>query len=188
MSKTNAGKAFDTKSNFELGIGGFSYSDLYKPERLRELAETFYDEIKRENAELHSALMQYIAARGANYEQKAESKILIDSAPYLSSFIARLFNIEPRRESLVRSVKEQDPVWQFKFFIQRRAIKKFPAEQAVAFDLDALNASLLNLEQTAFADIFDPQDDELTISKITVQLLAIEEALTKKQELTDAQL
>ncbi|HEX8398489.1 MAG TPA: FAD-dependent oxidoreductase [Pyrinomonadaceae bacterium] len=187
MSKTNAGKAFDNKSNFEPGIGGFSYADLYKPERLRELAETFYDEIKQENAELHSALMQYIAARGANYEQKVESKILTDAAPYLSSFIARLFNIEPRNESLVQSVKEQDPVWQFKFFIQRRAIKKFPAEQAVAFDLDALNASLLNLEQTAFADIFDPQDDELTISKITVQLLAIEEALTKNQELTDAQ-
>ncbi|HEX9929264.1 MAG TPA: FAD-dependent oxidoreductase [Pyrinomonadaceae bacterium] len=186
MSKTNAGKAFETKSNFELGISSFSYADLYKPERLRELAETFYDEIKQENAELHSALMQYIAARGANYEQKVESKILTDAAPYLSNFIARLFNIEPRRESLVQSVKEQDPVWQFKFFIQRRAIKKFPAEQAVAFDLDALNASLLNLEQTVFADIFDPQDDELTISKITIQLLAIEEALTKKQELTDA--
>jgi hypothetical protein len=186
MSETNAGKAFDNKLNFELGIAGFSYSDLYQPERLRELADTFYDEIKRENLELHAALMQYIAARGANYEQKVESKILTDAAPYLSNFIARLFKIEPTRENLEISVKEQDPVWQFKFFIQRRAIKKFPAEAAVALDLEKLNASLLNLEQTAFAEIFDPKDDELTISKITAQLLAIEEALTKKQELTEA--
>ena len=191
MSETIAGKALDKKaldkSNFTLGISGFSYSDLYKPERLRELAETFYDEIKRENADLYDALMQYIAARGANYEQKVESKILTDAAPYLSNFIARLFKIEPERESLLQSVKEQDSVWQFKFFAQRRAIKKFPAEAAVSLDLNALNQSLYDLEKTVFPEIFEPADDELTISKITVQLLEIEESLTKKQELTEAQ-
>jgi NADPH-dependent glutamate synthase beta subunit-like oxidoreductase/NAD(P)H-flavin reductase len=186
MSETVAEKALD-KSNLELGISGFSYSDLYKPEQLRRLAETFYDEIKGENAELYAALMQYIAARGANYEQKVESKILTDAAPYLSSFIARLFNIENRRQELYDSVKEQDTIWQFKFFIQRRAIKRFPAEIAVSLEVDALNASLLNLEQNVFAEIFDPKDDELTISKITVQLLEIEDALTKKRELSVSQ-
>jgi NADPH-dependent glutamate synthase beta subunit-like oxidoreductase/NAD(P)H-flavin reductase len=190
MSEMTVKKALNNKfseHDFALGVNGFSYSDLYKPERLRALAETFYDEIKSENAELHQALMQYIAARGANYEQKVESRILTDAAPYLSNFIARIFKIETEREKTEKSVEEQNPIWQFKFFIGRRAIKKFPAEQAVRFDLEKLNASLLNLEQTAFPEIFDPQDDELTISKITVSLLSIEDALAKKQELSVAQ-
>ncbi|HZH34100.1 MAG TPA: FAD-dependent oxidoreductase, partial [Pyrinomonadaceae bacterium] len=172
-----------TEHDFELGISPFTYSDLYAPDKLRGLAETFYEELSGQNQELHQALMQYIAARGAGYEQKVESKILTDAAPYLSNFIARLFKIETERKELENSVKTQDPVWDFKFFVQRRAIKKFPAEQAVSLDLDALNSALDDIKKTIFFETLD-QDDELAISQITVSLLALEEQLAKNQELS----
>ncbi|MEP6922987.1 MAG: FAD-dependent oxidoreductase [Pyrinomonadaceae bacterium] len=172
--------------NFQLNIAGFSYADLYRPEKLRQLAELFYDEIKNQNAELYAPLMQYIAARGAGYEQKVESKILTDAAPYLSSFIARLFNIEPERENLQNSIVGQDPVWAFKTFIQRRAIKKVTAEQAVSFDAEELNSALSDLRNAAFNNI-SQDDDELVISKITTLLLKVEDSLLKNLELTRAE-
>ncbi len=46
--------------DFELGIPGFRYSDLYDAVRLRELAEKFYSEIEEEDALLHEALINYI--------------------------------------------------------------------------------------------------------------------------------
>ena len=42
--------------DFELGIPGFHYSDLYDAVRLRELADKFYAEIEEEDPLLHEAL------------------------------------------------------------------------------------------------------------------------------------
>ena len=39
-----------TNHDFDLGIVGFKYSDLFDAIKLRELAEKFYGEIKEENA------------------------------------------------------------------------------------------------------------------------------------------
>jgi NADPH-dependent glutamate synthase beta subunit-like oxidoreductase/NAD(P)H-flavin reductase len=169
--------------NFALGISGFTYADLYQPLKLRELAGTFYGELATENAELHTALMQYIESRGAGYEQKVESKILTDAAPYLSNFIARLFKIESERDALQRAINAQDPIWAFKFFIQRRAIKKFNAEQAAAMNLAEINAAVADLRQIAFPETLS-NDDELALAIITDALVKAEETLVKKQELT----
>src|SRR5882757_4107484 len=111
--------------DFPLGITGFNYSDLYKPEKLKELCEVFYEELGKLDAGLHSALTQYIAARGEGYEKKAESELLVTAAPHLADFIARLFGIEEDYAALTGSIKVQDPIWKYKFFVQRRAIKKF---------------------------------------------------------------
>ena len=173
--------------NFALNIRGFSYADLYEPTRLRELAEAFYNELESENPVLHTALMQYIAARGAGYEQKIESKILTDAAPYLSDFIARLFNIEPERAALQNSVAAQDPVWVFRTFVQRRAIKKFNAEQAAAFDFKELTDALDELEVNTFLAATNGKDEELRFSIVTAKLLSLEEALTKNTGLTEEQ-
>ena len=87
--------------DFDLGVAGFRYSDLYRAEKLKALADAFYVELTQENPLLHEALTQYIKTRGADYEQKTESKILTDAAPYLSQFVARLFGVEKEREALL---------------------------------------------------------------------------------------
>src|SRR5580765_7629386 len=115
--------------DIELGIHGFNFSDLFDAVKLKELAERFYAEIEGQNAVLHSAITKYIASGGVGYERKVESKILTDAAPYLSDFIARLFNINSERSELEKDILVQNPVWKFKLFVQRRAIKKYKAEQ-----------------------------------------------------------
>src|SRR5262245_48076848 len=118
-----------SKNDFELGIVGFKYSDLYDAEKLRELAEKFYDEVREKNPVLHEALAKYIAARGEGFEDRVESNILTDAAPYLSDFLARMFGLSKQREHLIREITRQDPIWKYKFFVQRRAIKKFTEEK-----------------------------------------------------------
>ena len=87
--------------DFDLGVAGFKFSDLFDAVKLREIAEKFYGEVEKENPVLHNALVKYIEQRGSGYERKVESKILTDSAPYLSEFVARMFGVSREREDAV---------------------------------------------------------------------------------------
>src|SRR6478609_946217 len=97
--------------DFELGIEGFRYADLYDADKLKQLAETFYLEVEKQDPLLSNALNKYIAARGQGFERRVESKILTDAAPYLSDFIARLFKITSENRELEKEITVQNPVW-----------------------------------------------------------------------------
>jgi NADPH-dependent glutamate synthase beta subunit-like oxidoreductase/NAD(P)H-flavin reductase len=178
-------QAANSNYDFKLGIEGFNYSDLFNPSKLKELAEVFYTELKTENAELGEVLTQYIEAKGAGYEQKVESKILTDSAPYLSNFIARMFQIEEEKTELFREIKKDDPIWKYKFFVQRRAIKKFPAEAVNDLNYNELGWALKELRNSGFNDTMR-FDDELAVATIATSLVEAEELLIKNLELTEA--
>ncbi|HVF56882.1 MAG TPA: hypothetical protein VM934_12085, partial [Pyrinomonadaceae bacterium] len=45
-------------ADFPLGVEGFTYGDLYRPERLRALAENFYDGVLQEDPALHASLIE----------------------------------------------------------------------------------------------------------------------------------
>ena len=176
-SENGGGKATD----LALGIDGFYFSDLFDATRLKDLAETFYSEIEAHDSVLYSALTKYIAARGVGYERKVESKILTDSAPYLSDFIARLFRINRERSALEQDILVQNPVWKFKFFVQRRAIKKYKADQLAELNEAQLWIALTSLRNAAFDDTLI-RDEELSIAEMTCRLLDAEEELGKDGE------
>src|SRR5258708_31536793 len=153
----------NVQHDIELGIEGFRFSDLFDAVRLKDLAERFYADIKPHDPVLHSALTKYIATRGEGYERKVESKILTDSAPYLSDFIARLFKIGPKRSELEREILVQNPVWKYKFFVQRRAIKKYKAEQIAEMNEGELWLAVTELRNEAFDETL-VRDEELSIA------------------------
>src|SRR5688572_9730269 len=166
--------------DFALGIEGFTYGDLHRPERLRALAERFDEELRGADAALHSALAEYTAARGASVRgTKAESELLIAAAPHLSRFVARLFRVEAEREALEREIQSQDPVFEFEHFVQRRAVKSFPAERAAAVDAEAADAALERLRHAAFEDTLSA-DRELGVARTAARLLAWEKNFGKE--------
>lgn len=165
--------------NLKLGIDGFYFSDLFDAVKLRELAEKFYSEIKESDPTLHSALTRYIVEEGVGYERKVESKILTDSAPYLSDFIGRLFYIESEKRELGKAITVQNPVWKFKFFVQRRAIKKYKAEQIADLNENQLWIGLTELRNSGFDETL-VRDEELSIAQMTAELLEAEEQLGKE--------
>ncbi|HEX8474279.1 MAG TPA: FAD-dependent oxidoreductase [Pyrinomonadaceae bacterium] len=169
----------DAPADFKLGLEGFTYSDLYRPVRLRALAEAFYAELNRADAALHAALMSYLETRGARLAgTKAESELLIAAAPHLSRFLARLFEIERERNASIDAIRAQDPVFAFKFFVARRALKRFPVEAALRVDADAADDALERLRQAAFADTL-ADDRELGLARMTARLLEWEKQLEK---------
>ncbi|MDQ3088122.1 MAG: pyridine nucleotide-disulfide oxidoreductase, partial [Acidobacteriota bacterium] len=172
-----------SNNDFDLGIVGFKYSDLYDAEKLKAIAEKFYAEVEEREPILGDALKKYIAAGGAGYEKKVESKILTDAAPFLSDFIARMFGISRQREILQKKINEQDPIWKYKFFVQRRAIKKFTAENLVDFNETELTTALREFRNAAFDQTLI-YDEELAVAFITNKLTEAEELLTKNLELT----
>src|SRR5215203_4970271 len=169
--------------DFDLGVVGFKYSDLFDAVRLRELAEKFYEELKEENALLHDALTKYVAARGAGYEARVELNILTDAAPHLSRFVAKMFGITREREQLEREITEQNPIWKYKFFVQRRAIKKYTPEKIAELNENELNEALREFKFAAFDEAI-VYDEELAVSYITDKLVQAEEVLTKNLEIT----
>ncbi|MBX3292028.1 MAG: FAD-dependent oxidoreductase [Acidobacteria bacterium] len=172
--------------DMELGIAGFRYSDLFDAGKLAELAETFYSEVDLKQPDLGRALRQYIENRGEGIERRAESNILTDSAPYLSAFVARLFHIEEERNALEKAVKEQDPIWKYKFFVQRQAAKKYKSlEDISALDEAKLDDAMREFRSTAFSDTLR-FDEELGVATMAAELLAAEEALGKDNEDTTA--
>jgi NADPH-dependent glutamate synthase beta subunit-like oxidoreductase/NAD(P)H-flavin reductase len=167
--------------DIELGIDGFTFSDLFDAPRLKELAETFYDGLKADEPVLHKALTKYISSAGKGYEKKVESKILTDAAPYLSRFIARLFNIEGERTEVEKEILVQNPIWAYKYFVQRRAIKKYKADQIAELNEGALWNAITQFRNTAFDETL-VRDEELSIATMTVRLLDAEEALEKSDD------
>jgi NADPH-dependent glutamate synthase beta subunit-like oxidoreductase/NAD(P)H-flavin reductase len=163
----------DPAAEMRLGIDGFVYADLYRPDRLRDLAEAFYAELAELDQGLHAALMDYVGRRGEGYADKQESELLVLAAPYLSRFLARLFQVEDERERQIAEVQAQDPIWIFRTFITRRATKKFPAAVAGKFDLAALDQAVDRFRRSFFPENLIA-DDELGIARTAARLLEAE--------------
>ena len=172
-----------SEHDFNLGIVGFKYSDLYDAVKLKELAEKFYEEVSEKEPVLHEALSKYIAAHGIGFEKRVESKILTDAAPVLSDFVARMFGITAERDELEREVLVQNPIWRYKFFVQRRAIKAYKSEDIAQADLTDLNEAIRELRNKVFDETLI-HDEELAVSEIVARLLDAEESLTKGLEIT----
>ncbi len=170
-----------TDFDFNLGMDGYRYSDLFDAAKLKKLAEEFYDEVVEHEPVLGDALNKYIAAHGLGFEKRAESKILTDAAPFLSEFIARMFAITSEKNELERAIIGQNPIWKYKFFVQRRAIKKFKAEDIAASERFDLDRAITEFRNTAFDEtlVFD---EELGIAALASQLIDAEEAMAKGGE------
>ncbi len=171
--------------DFELGISGFKFSDLFNAHRLRDLADAFYAEVRDREPVLHEALMGYINARGEGFEKRAASNILTDAAPHLSEFIGRLFKIDREREQLQKTILRQNPIWQYKFFVQRRASKNYKPDGLGALSAADLTQAIKELQFAAFDETI-PFDEELAIATMAARLVEAEDELTKGSEQTAA--
>ncbi|MDQ1523622.1 MAG: hypothetical protein QOE47_1546, partial [Pyrinomonadaceae bacterium] len=182
------GDAAGAGANFPLGMSGFHYGDLYRPERLARLTAAFYAELRQDDATLHAALMDYTASRGANLRgTRAESELLIAAAPHVSRFVARLFKVEAERAAHAERIRAQDAVFQFKTFISRRALKRVPPEKALTLNADALHDTLTRLLVAVLPATPEAADDtELDVARMCVRLLAWEERLDKAQAMAEA--
>ena len=116
-----------------LGIPGFSYEDLFSPLRLRDLYQLFCEELKRADAPLEQRYHDYMRTQGEGMSPEALSQLLVDTAPHVSRFVARLFSLEAEVSTMRRATEQDLVVFRFKDeFIKRRVLKKSVVDAAAA--------------------------------------------------------
>ena len=132
---------------------GFTFEDLYDRDALERVDHAFVGFLREIDAALADRL---IAARTdpAALAAKAESELLIEVAPHLEDFLAKLFGIESELQVLAAQHHALAPLYSVKrLFVQRRAVHKVKAEDAAAVDGDAAEQQLETLFQEPFTEL-----------------------------------
>ena len=104
-----------TQKNLTLGIANFTYADLYDTARLTDLSTVFDESIHYHDADLYARFTAYQQTQGADLTPEATSQLLVDVAPYLGKFVAKLFNISDEHQAQSRAIKDEiDTIFTYK--------------------------------------------------------------------------
>ena len=76
-----------------LGLPEFSYADLHNPDRLRDLFFVWRQELGAADAALAARYDAYLATQGKDLGPEATSELLVQVAPAVSAFVARLLAV-----------------------------------------------------------------------------------------------
>jgi NADPH-dependent glutamate synthase beta subunit-like oxidoreductase/NAD(P)H-flavin reductase len=173
MQSRNMGPSAELR----LGVAGFTYPDLYKSDRLRELLDIFDSEVAAANPELFSKWDAYRRDPGAPRTAVEISALLVAMASHVSRFVTRLFAIEAEVDALAAATADQDPVFRFKIdFVRRRVV---PALKKIVIppDVDALEGRIQILRSLAGTGVVDL---ELSTATAGVMLIDAERAFGDK--------
>ena len=131
-----------------------SFADLYDDQALRRVDGAFVNALAALDADLRARL---VAAREApeSLDEKGEADLLLQLAPHVDAFIAKLFGVEDELSALSGRHTDLEPLYACKrLFVQRRALKGKKPEDADAIDgptLQSRLALLMGGELTQFS-------------------------------------
>jgi NADPH-dependent glutamate synthase beta subunit-like oxidoreductase/NAD(P)H-flavin reductase len=119
-----------------LGIAGFTFADLHRPERLRDLYVQFADEVQHTEPDLWTAWEAYRVDPNA-LGPIAQSNLIVAMAPHVSRFLMRLFAVDEECEAMVAATRAYDVLFRFKIdFVRRRALPLLKTERHVEASAD----------------------------------------------------
>ncbi|MCI0654046.1 MAG: pyridine nucleotide-disulfide oxidoreductase, partial [Methylococcaceae bacterium] len=155
----------------ELGISGFSFPDLFKPERLAVLSDRFDSFVTGRDPDLAEAFESYRKSRGEGMAPQDISELLIRMAPYVGEFMALLFNVSNERAAQIASIKnEMATVLGFRNEIVMKVEKKFSKEDPADWNLESLENNLRILLQKGFPEFEPKKDREYWIAAAAISL------------------
>ncbi len=136
---------------------GLNFTDLYSRDGLTKIDMAFVQDLSVANADVHN---RFVAARvdKSAMEEKEVSNLLIDVAPYLEDFTAKLFGIEKEVKELAAKHDELANIYTCKrLFVQRLVAKKYKEGDVQGVDGDSLRLELEKelgdkLSEKLFAD------------------------------------
>jgi NADPH-dependent glutamate synthase beta subunit-like oxidoreductase/NAD(P)H-flavin reductase len=152
MSAKQCKKRPSMTANLVLGFD-LSFDKLYSRDGLAALDDKFIGFLESRDAALCERLIAG-RARPDALAGKEQSELMIAASPALQDFLAELFGVVAEVEALRAGDLRLAPLYHVKRqFVQRNAAKKFDAEEAEAFDGDALRAELERLFGGEFTEL-----------------------------------
>jgi NADPH-dependent glutamate synthase beta subunit-like oxidoreductase/NAD(P)H-flavin reductase len=132
---------------------GMAFADLYRREGLVRLDQAFLNFLREGEAELRARL-DHARAYPDSLDRKDESALLIEVAPWMEDFIARLFGIEEEVGALAARHHRLAPLYSCKRqFVQRRATNKVSEAEAAAVDGMTLEEKLAAEFEAPFSEL-----------------------------------
>src|SRR5512147_940572 len=105
-----------------LGLPGFTFADLHRPARLRELYDRFTNEVAATEPELWQEWTQY-RDLPESLSPVSRGNLIVQMAPHVSRFISRLFGVGAETDALRAATAAYDALFRFKIdFVRRRAL------------------------------------------------------------------
>ncbi|MGH8598959.1 MAG: pyridine nucleotide-disulfide oxidoreductase, partial [Gammaproteobacteria bacterium] len=162
-----------------LGIEGFTYSDLYAPSRLGALLEVFNTEYAGAAPAAYARFAAYRDCLGEGMSAEAISEVLVESAPMVGHFIARLFGIEAEHgRDKARITAEFNTIFRYRAEVVERLPKRFKSVAMADWDRALLKAQARCLCEIAREPTAPYGDDEFLTAKAGVRLLDLAAGLT----------
>jgi NADPH-dependent glutamate synthase beta subunit-like oxidoreductase/NAD(P)H-flavin reductase len=119
-----------------LGLDGFTFADLHRPARLRDLYLQFAEQVNRTEPELW-AQWQHYREVPESFGNIARSNLIVGMAPHVSRFVSALFGVGPDAEALIAQTRAYDTLFRFKIdFVRRRALPLLKAGAHVVATAD----------------------------------------------------
>ncbi len=146
----NAPQHYPETPTLTLGLPGYTYADLYEPAALARLTATFDDYLQASDAALGDRLQAYRSNLGEGMTPEAISAVLTDAAPYLGTFVARLFRIEEAWSAQQALIRDEDTiVLGFRNEFIAPLAKRWKGEAVASLDRAALAAAVPVLREAA---------------------------------------
>jgi NADPH-dependent glutamate synthase beta subunit-like oxidoreductase len=124
---------------------GLSFADLYSDDGAARIDCCFVDHLDAADAALAARLRAARLAPEA-LSRKDEATLLIEVAPHVEDFVARLFGVGPDVRALQARHHALAPLFAVRRqFVQRKAMNAHPADVAATFDGGRLRAELVAL-------------------------------------------
>ena len=132
---------------------GMAFADLYRRDGLVKLDQAFLDFLRGGDAGLRIRL-DHARIHPDELDPKDDSALLIEIAPWMEDFVAKLFSIEPEVCALAARHYELAPLYSCKRqFVQRRAMNKVNEEDVLAADGIALEQRLVSEFGVPFSEL-----------------------------------
>ena len=149
-----------------LGLPGYTFEDLHRPDRLASLYDRFCEEVRATDPAFWLEWEAYRHAPDAPRPPLALSNLLTGMAPHVSRFLQRLFDVDAPAEAIAESTRAQDDLFRFKVdFVRRRALPllKGGARVSASAEDDAIVERMIADQQTS--------DRELAVARAGCALL-----------------
>ncbi|HKK15652.1 MAG TPA: pyridine nucleotide-disulfide oxidoreductase, partial [Gammaproteobacteria bacterium] len=145
----------------KLGIEGFIYADLYRPERLADLMESFDTALQDSDPSLYAEFNAYRDSQGDDMAPQDISDLLVRLAPHVGEFLARLFHVENERNTQMAAIQEDvDIIFTFRNEITARLPSLFKNHALDDLDIRQTADQLELLIQAGFPEADKDTDRE----------------------------
>ena len=137
-----------------LSLGyGLSLPDLYHREGLARVDRAFIEAVAADDPSLAFRLAE-ARIDATDLEPRAEAALLLELAPFVEDFVARLFGVSAEAQALASRHHSLAPLFAVKrLFVQRKAMNRVKPDDARSIDGPALEKDLAQAMGTPFTEL-----------------------------------